>query len=250
MPFLKHNGWKIHYEVCGDDDPRAPAVILHHGLTQWGEDWRSAGWLNLFRGMRTLVFDALGHGRSGRPREIEGYRVERRAETVLALADAAGFGRFAFFGFSMGGRVGFELAARAQERLDRLVVGGMHGLRADVDRRNLERRAAVLRSAKWRMVERAVGVRDEDGRNNEQEPLALSTEAVLEWPGAEAALPGLKAPVLMFCGQSDSLLEYAKRTAALIPGCRLVELSGTGHAASFYTSAEAKRVVRKFVRGE
>jgi pimeloyl-ACP methyl ester carboxylesterase len=248
MPFLEHNGWNIHYELCGGG-PDAPAVILHHGLTQWAEDWRSAGWLGVFRGMQVMVFDALGHGWSSRPREIEGYRVEQRAETVLALADAVGFERFTFFGFSMGGRVGFELAAKAPHRLDALVVGGMHGLRADVDRVNLERRAAALRSAKWRMVERAVGVRDEDGRNNEQEPLALSTEAVLEWPGAEAALPGVKAPVLMFCGQGDSLLEYARRTAALMPHCRLVELPGTGHAASFYTSAEAKRAVEEFVRG-
>lgn len=246
MPWLEQNGLKINYEICGAGSG-APAVVMHHGMAQWGEDWKSAGWLDVFSGMQTLVFDAIGHGRSSKPGELDPYLVERRADTVLALADAAGFDKFTFFGFSMGGRVGFELASKAPGRLDSLIVGGMHGLRGNIDRRNLERRIAVLRSPRWRMVERAIGARQDDGRGNEAQALALSTEASLEWNGVEADLPGIAVQTLIFCGQRDSLLEYARRTAALVPRSTFVELPAASHAASFYTSQEAKEAVRKFL---
>jgi pimeloyl-ACP methyl ester carboxylesterase len=218
-------------------------------MAQWAEDWVRGGWMDgVFDGMRVLVFDALGHGRSSKPVEKSAYAIERRAETVISLADEAGLKQFTFFGFSMGGRVGFELAVRSPERLTALVVGGMHGLEPVIDRRNLERRIAVLRSHRWRMVERAVGVRRDDGRNNEQEALALSTEAILDWAGVEAEMPGIKTPNLIYCGESDSILEYAIKSAELVHGSQFVSLPGETHAVSFYSSETARNAVRKFLR--
>jgi pimeloyl-ACP methyl ester carboxylesterase len=166
---------------------------------------------------------------------------------VLQIADQEGVDRFIFFGFSMGGRVGFELAVQEPSRVEGLIVGGMHGLKPSIDRRNLERRVAVLRSAKWRLVERAVGARSGDGRDNVPEALALSTEAVLDWAGSESRLPAVKALALLFCGELDSLLEYAEQTAGLIPGCSFVSLPSTTHAASFYSSEQARDEVRRFL---
>jgi pimeloyl-ACP methyl ester carboxylesterase len=246
MPFISHNGNRIYYESHGPDMP-GDAVILHHGMAQWAQDWVSAGWLEALAGRRVITLDAAGHGRSDRPADVSAYTVEARAAAVLAVADAEGLSSFAFFGFSMGGRVGFQLATVSPERISKLVVGGMHGLRPSVDRKSLERRVAFLRSPKWRMVERAIGVRSEDGRNNDPEALALSTEAVLMWDGAEDRLPGLVVERLLYCGDQDSLLEYARATAALIPGAPLVELPSTGHSASFYTSLEARVRVREFL---
>lgn len=222
-------------------------VILHHGLAQWGDDWASAGWLSAFGDRPVCVIDALGHGRSDRPSERSAYSVEKRAEAVLLVAGDAGFDSFAFFGFSMGGRVGFELALEHESRVERLIVGGMHGLRPSIDRDNLERRVAVLRSNKWRLVERAVGAKKDDGRNNEAEALAVSTEAVLDWRGADDRLENLAVPTLIYCGAQDSLLEYARNTADLIPFCQFEELVSTGHAASFYSSEQAKISVQRFL---
>jgi pimeloyl-ACP methyl ester carboxylesterase len=250
LPYVEHNGNRTFYSRLDSADARetgAIPIILHHGMAQWGEDWAKAGWLDAFGNRAVYALDALGHGRSDRPTDRAAYSMENRAATVLKLADTERIDRFVFFGFSMGGRVGFELTASSSSRVERLVVGGMHGLEPAIDRQNLERRIAVLRSDKWRMVERAVGARAGDGRNNDQGALALSTEAVLDWRGAESRLPGFNLPVLVYCGQQDSILEYAKSTADLLSNCTFTELRGIGHAASFYTSEAARRHVQTFL---
>lgn len=259
LPRIEQDGNRIYYARLDPVDAmsgvpqtatrtlaRLP-LILHHGLTQWGDDWAKAGWLDAFGERPVYALDALGHGRSDRPHDRAAYSVEKRAEAVLRIADAEHFDRFIFFGFSLGGRVGFELAAANSDRIERLIVGGMHGLKPSIDQRNLERRTAVLRLAKWRLVERAVGARPEDGRDNHPEALALSTEAVLDWGGAAERLPALKAATLLFCGAHDSSLEYARHTAELIPDCAFVELPSTTHAASFYSSVAAREHVRRFL---
>lgn len=249
LDWIEQNGLKVFYEQLdgGDEDRALTPVILHHGMAQSWFDWQDVGWGDAFGQRAAFAIDALGHGRSDRPSTREPYSVENRAETVIKVADACGIDKFVFFGFSMGGRVGFELALSHPERVEKLIVGGMHGLKPSIDRRNLERRIAVLRSSKWRLVERAVGAHRSEQRNNTPEALALSTEAVLDWRGADDRLQDLRQPTLLFCGANDSLLEYAVQTAELIPGCDFVELPGTNHAASFYTSEQAKSAVRQFL---
>ena len=246
MPHIEHNGHRIVYERYGDPQS-SRTVILHHGMAQWRRDWETAGWLDELSDMNVIALDALGHGESDRPPDVNAYTVEARAEAALAIADAEGLDTFSFFGFSMGGRVGFELSVSNPERIEKLVVGGMHGLKPSVDQRNLERRVTFLRSSKWRAVERAIGVKSDDCRNNDPEALALSTEAVLLWRGAEDQLPRLSVETLLYCGSQDSLLEYARTTGEIMPGPGLVELLGAGHSASFYTSQEAKEHVRNFL---
>ncbi len=264
LPWIDQNGNRIFYSQVKPGELTAsrsetesdtensgpPAVILHHGLAQWGDDWANAGWPGVLGSRQVFALDALGHGRSDRPSDRVAYSVEKRAEAVLQIADAERLGSFAFFGFSMGGRVGVELAASHPSRVERLIVGGMHGLKPSIDRRNLERRIAVLRSAKWRLVERAVGAKPADGRNNDSEPLALSTEAVLDWHGADDRLPELTAPTLIFCGVQDSLLDFARQTAGLMPNSTFAELPSTGHAASFYSSDRAKKLVQDFLSSD
>jgi pimeloyl-ACP methyl ester carboxylesterase len=254
LPWIEQNDNRIFYSRLDEAEKRsdndasgATPIVLQHGLAQWSDDWVRAGWIDAFGDRPVYAIDALGHGRSDRPAEREAYSVEARAEAVLKLADAAQLNRFIFFGFSMGGRVGFELAVSQPSMVERLIVGGMHALKPSIDGHNLERRVSVLRSSKWRLVERAVGARPDDGRNNDSTALALSTEAVLDWEGAESRLPDLKLPVLLYFGAQDSLLEYAERTAELIPGCSFVNLPSTTHAASFYSSDSARQHVQDFL---
>ncbi len=250
MAWIDQNGNRIFYTVAtGRESGRntLPPVFVHHGLAQWSDDWAKAGWAEFLGRRKVIAIDALGHGRSDRPNMRAAYSVEKRSEAVIRIADAENIDRFAFFGFSMGGRVGIELAVSEPSRVEKLIVGGMHGLCPSIDKRNLDRRIAVLRSNKWRLVERAVGAKPADGRNNDPETLALSTEAVLDWRGAEDRLPALDVPTLVYCGAQDTLLEYAQNTANLIPDCTFEELPSTTHAASFYTSTQARGAVQSFL---
>lgn len=245
MPCEKIDGYQIYYELIGDDDGRPP-VVLHHGFAQRIEDWKTSGWTEALAGRRLLVIDALGHGQSDKPRGASNYTVERRAGHVARVAEAARLEKFVYFGFSMGGRIGFQLAADSPRLLSGLIVGGMHAFAPGIDSNNLKRRINVLRSPRWKMIERAVGV-DRENSHNDPEALAASTEAIMQWQGVEDRLSACRVKSMAFCGDQDSLLEYAKQSARLIPGCEFTELPETNHSASFYRSQEARSAVRRFL---
>jgi pimeloyl-ACP methyl ester carboxylesterase len=57
------------------------------------------------------------------PANIASLTADRLCEDILAVADAAGVDRFAWFGFSFGSVVGLQLASRTS-RLSALVCGG------------------------------------------------------------------------------------------------------------------------------
>lgn len=77
---------------------------------------------------RVLLLDYPSIGRSAaiEPRAL---RAERVCADLLGVASAAGFDRFAFWGYSWGGNVGLQLASRT-DRLAALVVGGWPALGA------------------------------------------------------------------------------------------------------------------------
>lgn len=80
---------------------------------------------------RVLLVDypSIGRSRDIAPTALTADRV---AADLLAAATAAGFGRFAYWGYSWGGNAGLQLAVRT-DRLDAVVVGGWPALGAPYD---------------------------------------------------------------------------------------------------------------------
>lgn len=77
---------------------------------------------------RVLLVDypSIGRSRDIAPADLTADRV---CADLLGVASAAGFDRFAYWGYSWGGNVGLQLAAHT-DRLDALVVGGWPALGA------------------------------------------------------------------------------------------------------------------------
>ncbi|MGH9271683.1 MAG: alpha/beta fold hydrolase, partial [Ilumatobacteraceae bacterium] len=125
MPHTDNHGTRIAYEVIAGT---GPPLILHHGLSDSSRGWHDGGYVAALRRDCTLVLiDARGHGESTKPHEPEAYHPpEVLATDVLAVMDALFIEDAHYFGYSMGGRVGFELARRAPGRLRSLVLGGAH----------------------------------------------------------------------------------------------------------------------------
>jgi len=69
---------------------------------------------------RVLRHDHPGHGRS--PVPTEAFSVEDEARAVIALADEAGFERFAYCGLSLGGMIGMWVSVLAPERVVSLTL--------------------------------------------------------------------------------------------------------------------------------
>jgi pimeloyl-ACP methyl ester carboxylesterase len=102
-------------------EPRLPTVVFVHGALNDHSVWTLLARWFANHGHGVLAVDLPGHGRSaGAPLAS----VEALADWLLALLTAAGIGRAALVGHSMGSLIALEAAARAPERASRLVMVG------------------------------------------------------------------------------------------------------------------------------
>ena len=121
MPCAENQGVRIRYEVEGE----GPPLVLHHGLTGTLEDWRFLGYVGPLKGdYQPILMDARGHGASDKPHDPEAYAMEHRVGDVVAVLDDLDISSAHFFGYSLGGGVGFGFAKLAPEKARSLIIGG------------------------------------------------------------------------------------------------------------------------------
>lgn len=105
------------YEVPGP--PRAPALVLLHGLAATGLlNWATSV-PALAERFRVLVVDHRGHGSGLRTHH---FRLVDCADDVVALADALRLPKFVAVGYSMGGPIAKLCWSRHPERVHGLVL--------------------------------------------------------------------------------------------------------------------------------
>ncbi|XKK40559.1 alpha/beta hydrolase [Nocardiopsis sp. ARC36] len=114
-----------------DLPPRAPAdavpVLLLHGFgTDFDMNWRATGWTRALEsaGLRVIGPDLRGHGSSDKPVEEAFYLPEHFVADLVSLLDELGVERVDVVGYSMGSRLGWELALTMRERVRRVALGG------------------------------------------------------------------------------------------------------------------------------
>src|SRR5262245_60361026 len=123
MPYADNAGVRIHYEVEG----HGPTLVLQHGFTHSVRRWHMHGYVAALRHDHELVLiDARGHGLSDKPHDPSAYALAERVGDVIAVLDDLGRATTTFWGYSMGGRIGFGLARYARSRITAFVIGGQH----------------------------------------------------------------------------------------------------------------------------
>jgi pimeloyl-ACP methyl ester esterase len=237
----------LHYEDAG----AGPPLVLVHG-------WSFASGIfveeaaRLARTRRVVVPDLRGHGRSspGTP-----FGLADLAGDLALLADRLDLERAVVLGWSLGAQVALAALPRLRRRLAGLVLVAPtprftngddwpHGLPAQ----SVEVLAHRVRRDPARAVARfqegafVPGELDPAGQAR-----VASLRAALPPPDAAAALAGLDLlaredlraalpavdlPVLVLHGDRDPICPVGagRATATAIPGARLVELPGAGHA--------------------
>jgi pimeloyl-ACP methyl ester carboxylesterase len=105
---------QVHYAECGSG---APVVLLHQTPRSWDE-YREVLPL-LGRTHRAIAMDTIGFGASA---PLAEHSIENYAAAVLEFLDALGLDRATLAGHHTGGVVAVEVAARAPERVERLVL--------------------------------------------------------------------------------------------------------------------------------
>jgi pimeloyl-ACP methyl ester carboxylesterase len=102
-------------------DPALPCVVFIHGALHDHSVWTLLARWCAHHGHAVLAVDLPGHARSEGPPPAS---VEAAAEGLLAWLDAAGVQQAALVGHSMGSLIALEAAARAPERVTKLVMIG------------------------------------------------------------------------------------------------------------------------------
>jgi pimeloyl-ACP methyl ester carboxylesterase len=111
-------GVGIEYEVTGEGAP----VVLLHGFPDTGRLWRHQAPALADAGLRVIVPDMRGYGRSDKPSEVEAYGLQALAGDVLAVMDAEGVERAHIVGHDWGAAVAWVIGAVLGDRVDRLVA--------------------------------------------------------------------------------------------------------------------------------
>lgn len=241
MPFVTSgDGIRTRYEVEGS----GPPLVLHIGFLGSLEDWsrEDAPYTQALRDTYQLILvDPRGQGKSDKPHDPESYTLEARARDIVAVLDDLGVDRSHFWGYSMGGSVGYMLTARHQDRLKSLIVGasGLMGKPADPEKDQLYRWLANGMKefvAEWEGVLGPLppGPR-ERWLSGDAEALRAARRAPGQADVLAEALRLVPLPALIYVGTDDDQASV-ERGAQLLPNARFVRLNGLNHAQAFRRS--------------
>ena len=97
-------------------------MLLLHGFPDTGDVWRRQVPALAAAGLRTIVPDLRGRGRSERPQETSAYALPELVADATGVLDAFGIERAHIVGHDWGAALAWAVAALAPERVDRLVV--------------------------------------------------------------------------------------------------------------------------------
>lgn len=112
------NGTAIEVEVTGE----GPAVVLLHGFPDSGRLWRNQVPALAEAGLRVVVPDQRGYGRSDKPTDVASYAMGFLVGDVLGMLDGLGLERASIVGHDWGAAVAWALASLVPDRVERLAV--------------------------------------------------------------------------------------------------------------------------------
>lgn len=115
---MRANGIRFHVREEGEGERLA---LCLHGFPQVGDAWRHQLPLLARLGYRAWAPDLRGYGRSERPRRTREYAIEALIEDVAGLIEAGG-GRATLLAHDWGAIIGWFVAMRRPELLERLVI--------------------------------------------------------------------------------------------------------------------------------
>lgn len=251
------DGIRIAYRVEGS----GPAIVMVHGTALSQAIWRGFGYVReLAADHITVTLDLRGHGRSDKPHERAAYGAESLVSDVLAVLNEAGIDRAHYLGYSLGGRVGFSLAATHPERMLSFVsAAGSPRIPADsFDRvffpgciEALETGGMAGFIDAW---EHSGAILDASTRAafTANDPLALAAymrESQADSGVADAALAGIRQPTLLLVGSNDGgALGAARAVLPIMPNARLRVLGGATHGGTL-RHPDARPAIREFFAG-
>ncbi|MFP3882221.1 MAG: alpha/beta fold hydrolase [Actinomycetota bacterium] len=241
MAHVTVNGIELHFDRAGE----GPPLLLLHGLGSSARDWENQ--VAHFKDTRELIVpDFRGHGRSDKP--AGPYSIEGFASDIAGLVDELGIGPAPVVGISLGGMVGFQLAADRPDLVDRLIaVNALQvfemtrisqriqvTIRKIITKRlSMEKIGDVLSKhlftdpdmddLRAKMVERWA--------ENDKAAYESTFQAILDWDGVKTEMSNIEVPITVISSDLDYLAPDEKQPYIdAMPTAETVVIKNAHHA--------------------
>lgn len=253
MPYATNDGVSIYYEREGSDPP----LVLLSGRTDSLDSWRDFGYVDVLRDTYDLILiDPRGHGQSDKPHDPAAYAYQTQVADVTAVLDDVGIERAIFWGYSMGGLIGFACLRYAPMYFRAFIIGGMHPYARDAEqlRQQAERFRAEGMAGWVAAAERLNGPLPPRTRArvlaNDPDALAATTIAVGAVPSFADDVAHSRVPLLIYAGDDDrGTRDRAAEAVAGLAGVTFVTLPGLDHGGAVMRSDMIVPHVRAFLDG-
>ncbi len=225
------SGRRIATYLWGDED--APTVLTVHGfVSSCRDNWVNTGWVrDLTRaGFRVLGIDQRGHGASDKPHEASAYTMDILVDDVVTVLDTYLLDTVQYVGYSLGARVGWQVAVQVPDRVERAVLGGIPDgrplarLQIDQARAFTAHGTPVEDPVTRNYVTLAARVEG----NDLLALIALAEGMRFGDVDPDPARPPV-APILFATGSEDAILPQSKALADATPNGSFVELPDRHH---------------------
>ncbi len=257
--FFLSDGVKIHYTVEGEGTP----VLLIHGFAANAQvQWGAPGVIkDLAKDFQVIAIDNRGHGRSGKPHEVDKYGIQM-VEDAVRLLDEMKIEKAHVVGYSMGGFITNKLIATHPERLITATLGGAGWAQADDERMTFLKTLADSLDAgngigplileltpanRPKPTEQQIaGVNQMLMLTNDQKALAAVIRGMPGLAVTEEQLKANKVPTLSLIGEIDPLKLGVDELEKRMKNLKVVVIEGADHMTAF-TNPVFKTELRDFL---
>ena len=233
MPYVTNRGVRIHYETIGN----GPALVMHHGTFGSNADWIDLGYVDAVKQDRQVILlNSRGHGQSDKPHDPTAYELALRTSDVIAVLDKLGIQNADYFGYSLGGWIGFDLAKRAPGRFRSFILGAAHPYAEsmqpfrDLIPRDRDAFAATMDPFVSNRFTTAMRSRL---LANDLDALSALTQ---DRQSNADVLPSMTMPCLLYVGELDPRMDQVRRCASDLPNATFFSLPQCDHTAGYTSS--------------
>lgn len=231
MPFVVNDGVKIWFEVEGE----GPPLMLMHGTTGSSKAWKRLGIVDALKDEYQLILvDARGHGKSDKPYDPAAYLPEPKANDIKAILDHMDIESTHYMGYSMGGRIGFDVVVKAPNLFRSMIAGGagpspqsLMETSIQMAENTIEQIVELREATNGKMpadIRKDFLANDIHAIRASLDPSILDQEELYR-----ATLKEFSKPTLMFVGTEDPRIDDIETMAGQMPQAEFISIEGRDH---------------------